>query len=220
MDALMACEAAYTERHKPVVAPPGYTFLGEVEADRSSDSLLSRWLRDDHMAGVVFSKGREALVAFRGSHTPFDWVEDLRAEPEGGRHAGMRDVYMRCRNSLDQWLRPYRKVLFTGHSLGGGIALQAAEDAPGCRVKSRIVTFAAPRVFRADCAKDIVVRFAFDNVSVEQYANFGDIIPHLPMRPLYGDVAPWKVLHAGNPLNPVECHVLSTYRRALEAASV
>eukprot|EP00968_Pinguiococcus_pyrenoidosus_P015277 scaffold1402_cov254-Pinguiococcus_pyrenoidosus.AAC.19 len=84
---------------------------------------------------------RLLVVAFRGSHTPHDWISnlDLRvtsngeyaergsASWHGGFEESMRSMEANLRSIAEEFPGPDWRVVFTGHSRGGALALLAAE---------------------------------------------------------------------------------------------
>ena len=97
--------------------------------------------------------GRRAWLAFRGSDDADDWVDNARLG-RGDRHAEFSGAWAALRQSpLDAWLREVRPlvdgVVVSGHSLGGAIAVLAAEAlaGEGWPVEA-VVTAGGPRVGR------------------------------------------------------------------------
>ena len=108
-----------------------------------------------HSACVVVAEGREAMfVTFAGSDPgkPVDWVTDFQAMPSPtGLHSGFDDavatVWPKVQAAIENRLVPDEPVFFTGHSLGGALAILAAARAAALRDPPKIVvyTFGSPR---------------------------------------------------------------------------
>jgi triacylglycerol lipase len=100
-------------------------------------------------------------LAFRGTESKnhVDWMRDAEFRPVpgvfGGRvHSGFRraldEVWLEL---LDQIASTDRKLVITGHSLGGGLAtLAAARLAAGDHTSEAIYTYGSPRVGLRDFA--------------------------------------------------------------------
>lgn len=117
--------------------------------------------------------GDAVVVAFRGTNSIERFPQNLKLllEPEGeGKvHAGYREavdlVWPRLSTHLGN-----RTAWFTGHSLGGGLAVVAA----GRHASARgVVTFGAPRVGDRDY-RDSFPTPAF------RFVNNSDLVPELP----------------------------------------
>ena len=140
-------------------------------------------------------RDREIVVVMPGTNPrdPLDWIRDLRVLPTwipgiGLVHSGFG------RGALAIWptlLRYHRGlprtvlVSYVGHSLGGALAqvLAAlhARDLP--QSPFRVVTFGAPRIAFLNPYVGILIR---SGVEAVEYARAGDVVPNVPLRPLYG----------------------------------
>jgi hypothetical protein len=131
----------------------------------------------------------EIVVALPGTHPldALDWVRDLSFLPvrvrglgfvHSGFGLGAQAAFARMRQVLSR----DKLVTFTGHSLGGALAicLAAMHGFERPDVPFRVVTFGAPRTsfllpwigHRLRCAVECV-----------EYARRGDIVPDVPPRP-------------------------------------
>src|SRR5690606_10528664 len=101
---------------------------------------------------------RDAVLAFRGTAAPDEWVTDAIArqipypyvQGMGRTHEGITELYASMRERILQTvmsLPPDKTLFVTGHSLGGALAAVAAPDLAARRGTSPVVyTFGAPRV--------------------------------------------------------------------------
>lgn len=177
--------------------------------------------------GIVTDKGNvrlkvqdfadETVIAFPGTDPKkaLDWLRDfsfwpMRMRGLGLVHAGFglgaRAAWVQLAPSL-----PTEKlVTFTGHSLGGALALCMAAihsyERPGTHF--RVVTFGAPRVgFFTSNLHSLLAA----STECAVYGRIGDIVPSVPFRPWYRHGA--KTIDLGSPprLNPLEAHSLNSY---------
>jgi len=108
-----------------------------------------------HSACVVVAEGHDAtFVTFAGSDPakPEDWITDFEAMPSpDDLHSGfakaVETVWPAIRTALANRTAPKQPVFFTGHSLGGALAILAASRAPLERNVEQVVvyTFGSPR---------------------------------------------------------------------------
>jgi len=133
---------------------------------------------------VVAPRGTEGSELIGGQGWR-DVIRDLRVIPwydrrVGWSHAGFLKG---ARGLVDKGLYGMLKreipIVFTGHSLGGAIAINAAKilDAEGFNIDS-VVTFGAPRTL----TKGAVKNFQNSGIEIVEYSNRGDPIPDVPFR--------------------------------------
>lgn len=124
-------------------------------------------------------------IAFRGTETPGEWVQDFAAIPtpnlhgQGTVHLGFQDVYEKIRSAVVENLRKLEtvsEVIIIGHSLGGALALLCAADLAQSRTVS-VVTFATPNVGKKDfcCWADSHIKQCLN------LANVYDLVPRVPL---------------------------------------
>ncbi|MEM8931665.1 MAG: thioesterase domain-containing protein [Acidobacteriota bacterium] len=111
-----------------------------------------RIFASDNSHGYGVSVEDHALIVFSGSNEGVDWLENaaVRRIGEPGRHAGFAASLERLREPLLDWIAGLPDVdgiVCTGHSLGGALAVLAADalHRHGHTVRA-VVTFGAPMV--------------------------------------------------------------------------
>jgi len=168
-------------------------------------------------------RGPELIVVMPGTHPsdPLDWLRDLSAWPRwfariGPCHAGFGSGGAALWAALRAELaRERRRIVYTGHSLGGALAQvlaahHAADRLPPCRV----VTFGAPRApLGLNFHFGRLVRSALDAV---EYRRAGDPVPGVPTWPLFAH--PTRGIEIGKALpDPIANHSIALYAADLAA---
>lgn len=225
----------------PLHLPPGYAVVGSIVADplaaahamslahpdqqRISNSMVS----ESSIFGLVAwnAATRTAIVAIRGTKTIWDWIGDFDAAPvpwlpdvgAGLVHMGFQVVYEHMCRSMRELLKSgcagVQRILVTGHSLGGGVAVLAAFDilkASGLGITPELYTFAGPRVGAPDFVGHV-------NAAIPVFyrvVNFMDVVPQVPVPPLYVHGGQEVLVHGGfRPLDVTYAHHLTTYLSGL-----
>jgi hypothetical protein len=159
--------------------------------------------RPSAVGSIYYSADPHALiVAFHGSHWLLDWIDDARFRPReatnlspallGTVHTGFSgiieasyvDMLAKIRQSLGRDLTEHDKVYFTGHSLGGALAIlggaMVASNLQSHRDNIKIVTFCAPRGFIGDApfVRQTEERLGVANVLC--FSTRGDVVPYGP----------------------------------------
>lgn len=219
--------------------PAGFSLVGAIEADpRRAEAamaiadpkhhrMVNAMLSESHIFGLVAwnESARTAMVAFRGTVTIWDWIDDLDALPvdylavpgSGQVHMGFQLVYEHVRHSVSQLLagagQGARRILVTGHSLGGAVAvLSGFQIGTTAGVIPELHTLAGPRVG----APDFAGRFDALIPVCSRVVNFMDVVPQVPLPPLYKHVGQEELVHGGfKPLDPAYAHHLPTYLAGL-----
>ncbi|MFF0450101.1 lipase family protein [Streptomyces sp. NPDC004609] len=160
----------------------------------------------------TLASDRMIVTAFRGTE-PLelrDWLSDANTPPWPGPartgyvHYGFGEaldsIYPAVRESVTELRDNGQTVWFTGHSLGGALAMLA-----GCRMyleeprlrADGVFTFGQPRTcdraLAAACDKGFQDRF-------HRFVNNNDIVPHLPPEPAYTHVRTLRYLGADGKL--------------------
>ena len=139
----------------------------------------------------ILPRGDELVVAIPGTNpaSVLDWIRDFRTFPEWIRglglvHSGFGGGAAALWPMLDARMRHSGRIVYTGHSLGGAVAqCLAALHALGRPYQPfRLVTFGAPRIAFLNPLPGELVRSGLEATA---YARAGDIVPDVPMRPLY-----------------------------------
>jgi len=199
--------------------PPGYQLVGPLlanvqdaaramaQSQASEQRAVNMMLAESNIFGLVAYNAADstAIVAFRGTQTIWEWIEDLCAltfpylpDPNAGDvHMGFQLVYEHIRKSTAELLAKcngVKRIYVTGHSLGGAVALLGAFDIvhntmPGVPVE--IYTFAGPRT-GTGIFTDSINKLIPKCVRV---VNHGDLVPEVPVPPIYS--------HAGQALGVV-----------------
>lgn len=194
-----------TSRHFNLVSARALMWLSQLAYENDEedkvDSILKDWQltklgfeRNDpgtglppHSACVVVAEGQGAtFVTFAGSD-PLkfqDWITNFEAMPSprnlhSGFEKAVETVLSRIQVALDNRVAPSQPVFFTGHSLGGALAILAAScisslpNAP----EIAVYTFGSPRNGGEDFFDDYTPRlgnFTF------RLIHGTDIVPAVP----------------------------------------
>jgi predicted lipase len=198
-------------------------------ADPKQQRIVNSALTESNIFGLVAWNGatKTAMVAFRGTATIWDWIDDIDAVPvpylavpgSGMVHMGFQLVYEHIRGSMAQLLAGcagVQNVMVTGHSLGGSLAVLGGFQitkalTPG--IVPLMYTFAGPRVGAADFAGKFNAAIPVCN----RIVNFMDVVPQVPLPPVYEHVGQETLVHGGfKPLDIAYAHHLTTYLTGLQ----
>ncbi len=238
-----AANAAYQIQTVPnPVLPAGFALAGPLEADPQKAAALmsstppeqhvmvNAMLADSNIFGLVAWNAavKTAMVAFRGTQDAKDWLDDLDAVPVdyqavkgiGLAHMGFQLVYEHVRASLNTLLTGpcagAQRILITGHSLGGAVAVLSGFDIARNIVAGSVpefCTFAGPRAVDPGFSGKFNAAFPVCN----RVVNFMDVVPQVPLPPLYEHVGAEQLVHGGfKPLDVVYAHRLTTYLTGLQ----
>lgn len=175
----------------------------------------------DDVSACVTLHGDEMVAAVPGTHAdnPLDWIRDLSVLPYwfggiGPCHAGFGAAGMMLWPHVDAMLLPSKRVVFTGHSLGGAVALVlAALHAANGRPRCRVVVFGAPRVsFILNSIFGGLVRRALEAV---EYRENGDPVPDVPTGWLFRHPTWGHMIGAPEP-EPLANHAIAKYMADLK----
>ena len=140
-------------------------------------TIRRRWLFVDSEVLIAAAPDGTAYLAFRGTENVLDLMTDLAAWPVPHRtggwvHWGFRKAWQLLQAEVGAWLASAapRRIVATGHSLGGAIATLCAADHPG----AELVTFGCPLVGSAKFAAQFAQR------AVRRYRSCCDLVPRAP----------------------------------------
>jgi triacylglycerol lipase len=142
-----------------------------------------------HSACVVIAEGHGAtFVTFAGSDPgkPQDWITDFEAMPgPDSLHSGFKEavemVWPKIRTALDKRTAPTQPLFFTGHSLGGALAILAAFRAPP-EQQIVVYTFGSPRNGGEQFFDDYTPRLGG---ATFRFIHGADIVPTVPLTLLH-----------------------------------
>jgi hypothetical protein len=197
-----------------VLERPGFdldtaVFLAEASsAAYANPDEIDEWA---HTAGFEKSKSfdsgnvqgfwcagqKSALLVFRGTSNPGQWLRDVRFLPAtfewGHVHIGFRDGVAAVETSLatfDAVARSVPHVWVAGHSLGGALAvIAAARLKMKTGVSALIHTYGQPAVGLNDFSERYSVELP---LRLWRFVNQSDIVTRVPPGPLYRHVGTVK----------------------------
>ena len=135
----------------------------------------------DVRVGVHHNKrDRTLYIVFEGTNSLRDWVRNFNKElvptPFGKIHKGFYTAYNDCKDWIYKQIKDFnpKKVVFTGHSLGGAIASVAYSET-FMHELCTLVTFGAPRVGDTEFCMA-----KFSSAQCLRVRHTNDIVPRLP----------------------------------------
>ncbi|RKS08527.1 lipase (class 3) [Nocardiopsis sp. Huas11] len=180
----------------------GFDRFRFFEADFSPPFAL------DHTQAYVMAGGDMIIAAFRGTEPTqiMDWLSDAKApmvphsSKKGMVHWGfdtaLEAIYPQMLVALEELRTNDQTLWFTGHSLGGALAMLAAARVslvdPELTADG-VYTFGQPRTCDQKLAS------AYDGAlrgRTHRFVNNNDIVPRVPPGPLYAHVAEERYIDA------------------------
>jgi hypothetical protein len=164
-----------------------HSSLAEIAANVYREPWSSTVAVDVHYA--LLPRENEIVVALSGTHPTdvLDWLRDFSFWPTWVRgigyvHSGFGLGARAAWERMAAILSTDKLITFTGHSLGGALAicLAATHACERPDVAFRVVTFGAPRVGFLFPWIGHRLRSAVERT---QYARVGDLVPNVPTRP-------------------------------------
>jgi len=226
----------------PLLLPPGYALVGPIMADplRAAHAMAqaapdqqripNSMVAESSIFGLIAwnAATNTAIVAIRGSKTIWDWIGDFDAAPVpwfpdstvGLVHMGFQLVYEHIcasvRDLLSTGCKGVQRILVTGHSLGGAVAVLAAFDIfanINLGVVPELYSFAGPRTLDPT----FVSHFNAAIPICYRLVNFMDAVPQVPLPPLYVHAGQEVLVHGGfKPLDITYAHHLTTYLTGIQ----
>ena len=201
--------------------------------------IVQEQYQTDLFMGYILTSKTNNIIAFRGTQTQADWVQNLRATQQEYRdrktdksyglvHQGFLDIFRQKISepllATVQQLDPTIPCYITGHSLGSAIAtlaaLEIALNTPQIREQIQLYTYAAPRVGNSDFAQ------AHNNLIPNSYriVNQGDFIPLIPPVKIENQEFNAEYAHLGQKWtfltqygDVLLNHIVDTYSQAIAA---
>ncbi|MFI5617638.1 lipase family protein [Streptomyces sp. NPDC051567] len=156
---------------------------------------------------------RMIITGFRGTEVLkiYDWLTDVSTPPVPGPankgfvhygfHQALQSVYPQIRDTVQELRTHGQTVWFTGHSLGGALAMLAGArlyfEAPRL-LPDGVYTFGQPRT----CER--LLADAHDTAFKDRchrFVNNNDIVPHLPPEPVFTHVDALRYFDADGKLH-------------------
>ncbi len=238
-----AAQSAYTVMSlptPPLSLPTGYVLQGTInanpqeaaplmaQANPDQQRLANHMISESSIFGLVAwnETAKTAIVAIRGTQNLQDWVNDLEALlllyapfPDAGMvHMGFLVVYEHIRGSVESLLRQCAgvgRIIITGHSLGGALAILCAFDLlknSTLGLVPEVHSFAGPRVASPHFAGQFDALIPI----CRRVVNFLDAVPQVPLPPLYQHVGEEILVHGGfKPWELTYAHHVTTYLAGL-----
>lgn len=153
---------------------------------------------EDNIQGFWCAAGDVALLCFRGTSNPGQWIRDLRLfpveHPWGRVHAGFKggvDIAEPHIHAFEQVAKNAKHVWVTGHSLGGALAVLAAARLRQHGLNPFTYTYGQPRPglsgFRDRFESEMPDRLI-------RFVNQSDIVPRVPPGLIYSHIGIVKTI--------------------------
>ncbi|XP_046858557.1 lipase-like [Xenia sp. Carnegie-2017] len=194
-----ACDAPVGRRNKEYYGTSPHMSTIHFAAMESSDAYTekkhsrdSKLFDKGRMKGFVKNTQNVIVVSFQGSDSLQDWfrnIQTLKKSYSGCQDCKIHSGFLKSYSPLkDEMLRKVntlyqehpKKILVTGHSLGGAMATLAAVDLVNAGYPVNLITFGAPRVGNKEFAqyvdrivKGINLRVTYKNDIVTVIPNKG-----------------------------------------------
>ncbi len=163
--------------------------------------------RDDTW-GAVYANNNTVVFGFHGSYWLVDWLQDfqpklIQAQPNygfsGNIHSGFAQVIECLFDDFERACKEAngarsvaeaiknRELVFTGHSLGGALAVLTAAKFTARYKKLleanqvKVITFSSPRVGDLDFVKSIYAMIPEKPTNIINFVCGGDGVPRLPL---------------------------------------
>lgn len=137
----------------------------------------------DTQVQVVERAPGEFWIIFPGTVSARDWITDLKVHKHewlhtGKVHRGFATAYHSIAPELYRLVRDAKRLVITGHSLGGALATLAADDLAELGWPNlTVITFGSPRVGNGPFARSYNEKLESNTL---RWVNAGDPVPHIP----------------------------------------
>ncbi|MFF5565727.1 lipase family protein [Streptomyces sp. NPDC012623] len=161
----------------------------------------------------VMASDRMIVTGFRGTEVLkiYDWLTDVNTPPVPGPankgfvhygfHRALESVFPRIRDTIQELRTDGQTVWFTGHSLGGALAMLAGArlyfEEPKL-LPDGVYTFGQPRTCERLLASAHNTAF---RKRCHRFVNNNDIVPQLPPEPVYTHVDAMRYFDADGKLH-------------------
>ena len=191
-------EVPYSKRFEILPFDPTFYENNAPEKGKDQEHPANLHFFDDHNEFWLSGKSTQAyithhdeiiLIGVRGTLEKSDWWRDADAaqvpfeEGKGNVHHGFYDAYQALKKFIQDYLDRFhvgQKIIISGHSLGGAIALLLAEalrNSPDNDYDVLLYTYGSPR------AGDAAFVLAAKPLAHHRMVNNDDMVPGVP--------APW-----------------------------
>ena len=151
--------------------------------DLTDDYMEGRFIQNDNATAFLAEFKEFRALGFRGTNQGKDWIANLdaRKNDTGTCHNGFHRHYRKFDPKMTKLMKFFtdqygsKPVCFTGHSLGGAVAVLAALDFMPVGYSITAYTFGAPRVLSLKGAMGYP-----KDVDVVRFRNNNDHVPRLP----------------------------------------
>lgn len=121
----------------------------------------------------------EKTLVFLGTNTRTDWLKNIWAFKDNGVHMGFRAAWNAIDGLIFNVIGEDKRIIITGHSLGGALAQQAFMALPSGTVRS-VVTFGQPRVYGLQMAEAYRSKAETEGIYQQRYVFVDDPTPYTP----------------------------------------
>ena len=139
----------------------------------------------DSIFGILCGgkNGNTAWLIYRGTTNIKEWIQDFTYNQVpyknwGLVHKGFSNIYQNNRDKILNTLQTMnpKKVIVSGHSLGGAVAILTGVDLHVNNYDVEIYTFASPRVGNSDYCNNVNSK----GPKIYRIINTVDIVPTIP----------------------------------------